>query len=157
MVTEALEEIHAKGIVHCDLKTDNVVLVTNRKNTVRSVSIIDLGLGRHEGGQHKKKSDRGRNRPWYCDCYYTGEAMTPACDLVGLGVLFEDMFKATKSVPLVLRNMASRMRSSDHAQRPQISEVKKLLQSFLPKGKAKADKEGEAEREGNSDQPEVEE
>lgn len=118
LVTEALEKVHAKGVVHCDFKTDNVVVETNAKGVIRRVHIIDFGLALREGG---KQPPKGNGRlSWYCGCYYSEQPMTPACDLVGLGVLFQDLLQATEAGPKALHDMAARMQKRDHAKRPQL-------------------------------------
>ncbi|XP_063590130.1 uncharacterized protein LOC134767010 [Penaeus indicus] len=51
-VTEALQEIHDAGFVHCDFKTDNIVVETAKKGQVSKVHVVDFGLTQPVGGSH---------------------------------------------------------------------------------------------------------
>ncbi|XP_047497340.1 casein kinase I homolog HRR25-like [Penaeus chinensis] len=51
-VTEALQEIHDAGFVHCDFKADNIVVETARKGHVSKVHVVDFGLTQPVGGSH---------------------------------------------------------------------------------------------------------
>ncbi|XP_037787549.1 uncharacterized protein LOC119583114 [Penaeus monodon] len=51
-VTEALQEIHDAGFVHCDFKADNVVVETAKKGQVSKAHVVDFGLTQPVGGSH---------------------------------------------------------------------------------------------------------
>lgn len=131
MIAEALGAVHAKGFVHCDFKIDNIVVETTEENLLRRVSVIDFGMALREGGTCCH--DKGKRFLWHCHCFYSAQGVTGACDLVGLGVLFKDLFRMTEGLPRALWEMATRMQRRSHAQRPQITQAKELLRGLLKK------------------------
>ncbi|XP_042872090.1 sperm motility kinase 3A-like [Penaeus japonicus] len=129
-VTKAIQEIHEAGMVHSDLKLDNVVVETSKKGEVQSVHIIDFGLSVPVGGRQgpKKSADR---KEWYCGCYYSGDKMKPKCDVVGLGVILTEVLDHLEEVPEELDDMVERTQEFEHELRPEVEEVRELLERLL--------------------------
>jgi eukaryotic-like serine/threonine-protein kinase len=50
-IGEALQEAHSKGIVHRDVKTDNIMI-----NTKNQVKVMDFGLAKLKGSQKRNSS-----------------------------------------------------------------------------------------------------
>ncbi|XP_047472904.1 casein kinase I-like [Penaeus chinensis] len=83
-LTQAVQELHQKGVVHCDLKPDNVVVEMDGEERPQTVHVIDFGLARPLGGKQRPKKTRFP-KEWYCRCYYSGDELSPKCDMPGLG------------------------------------------------------------------------
>lgn len=49
-VAEGLADLHANGLIHRDVKPDNLWLETDRDGRVVRVKLIDFGIARHVGG-----------------------------------------------------------------------------------------------------------
>ncbi len=91
-VADALHYVHGKGIVHCDIKTENI-LVSEQQGTKRRqlvVKLLDFGLAR------SLASGRGSG-PLSGTPHYVaperikGDAASPASDIYALGILFYEL------------------------------------------------------------------
>jgi serine/threonine protein kinase len=97
-VAEALQYIHSHRIVHCDIKTENILMcddpTTQRSKKV--VKLLDFGLARSTSTQRHTGSLSGT--PHYvAPERIRGEPPTPQSDIYGLGILFYELI--TGSVP----------------------------------------------------------
>ena len=52
----ALEHIHARGIIHCDVTPPNLIIMTQRSKMPGILKLIDLGLARTEDNPNQDKS-----------------------------------------------------------------------------------------------------
>ena len=97
-VADALHYIHGKNIVHCDIKTENI-LVSERAGTKRrqiQVKLLDFGLARSTSASRTTSSLSGT--PHYvAPERIRGEPPTPASDIYGLGILLYEVL--TGKVP----------------------------------------------------------
>ena len=96
-VAEALHYIHSNKIVHCDIKTENILLCelpgTKRK---KQVKLLDFGLARSTVAGRQSSSLQGT--PHYvAPERIRGAQPTPASDIYGLGILFYELL--TGKVP----------------------------------------------------------
>lgn len=91
-VADALHYVHGKGIVHCDIKTENI-LVSEQQSTKRRqqiVKLLDFGLAR------SLASGRG-SAPLSGTPHYVaperikGDAASPSSDIYALGILFYEI------------------------------------------------------------------
>jgi serine/threonine-protein kinase len=90
-VTAALARAHDLGVVHRDIKPDNIFLI-NRGGRRNYVKVIDFGLARlaHDGRLAAKGAVFGT--PEYMSPEQArGEDATPVSDLYSLGVIFFEM------------------------------------------------------------------
>ncbi|WP_168224691.1 protein kinase domain-containing protein [Rhodoferax aquaticus] len=96
----ALEQIHALGIVHRDVKPENLMLRANG-----SVALIDFGVAKHTShnlGQTLHGEIVGS--PFYLSPEQAaGKAVSPASDLYALGVIFFEMLTGKR--PFVAQTM----------------------------------------------------
>ena len=90
-VAEALNYIHQNDIIHCDIKTENILLTeqTTGPRRQRVVKLLDFGLAR------RRSSDDDRTlsgTPHYvAPERIRGGAASPASDVYSLGILFYEM------------------------------------------------------------------
>jgi serine/threonine-protein kinase len=97
---EALDYIHSKGIVHCDIKTENILLVDSpvggqRRNKIQ-VKLLDFGLARSTVADRNTSSLAGT--PHYvAPERIRGAQAAPPSDIYGLGILFYELL--TGKVP----------------------------------------------------------
>ncbi|MEZ4402630.1 MAG: serine/threonine-protein kinase [Kofleriaceae bacterium] len=97
-VADALHYVHSQGIVHCDIKTENILLTeqpgTKRRQLV--VKLLDFGLARSLTGGRSSGPLSGT--PHYVSPErIRGDAATPSSDLYALGILFYELI--TGAVP----------------------------------------------------------
>ncbi|MCG8417191.1 MAG: protein kinase [Proteobacteria bacterium] len=97
-VAAALDYIHNKGIVHCDIKTENIMLTeveggAHKRNKLQ-VKLLDFGLARSTSGLHNTGSLSGT--PHYvAPERLRGEQVAPSNDIYGLGILFYELITGT--------------------------------------------------------------
>ncbi len=91
-VADALHYVHGKGIVHCDIKTENI-LVSEQQGTKRRqqiVKLLDFGLARSLAGGRTSGPLSGT--PHYvAPERIRGDAASPASDIYALGILFYEI------------------------------------------------------------------
>lgn len=97
-VAEALHYIHGNDVVHCDIKTENI-LITEQQGTKRrqlQVKLLDFGLARSLRTSRITSSLSGT--PHYvAPERIRGEPPAPTSDIYGLGILFYELL--TGKVP----------------------------------------------------------
>ncbi len=90
----ALDRAHQAGVIHRDLKPDNVVI-----NRHHEPIIMDFGLARREGSGDTKLTKAGQlmGTPAYMSPEQVSgnvDAMGPGCDIYSLGVILYEMLTA---------------------------------------------------------------
>jgi len=110
-VAEALQSVHAHGLVHCDVTTSNVMLETGVVNPIEiSCKLLDLGIavraGEPESSSGRKRCP-GTSRFMSPEQWNASVALTFSVDTYSLGlVVFESL---TGRSPYDLLQDASRM------------------------------------------------
>ena len=95
-----LAEAHRHGIVHGDLKSNNIILTSGPDREIRAV-ITDFGLARiAEGASRSGPSSELAGTPSYmAPELWKGEKATPASDLYALGVIYYELVARRKPFP----------------------------------------------------------
>ncbi|XP_042889668.1 casein kinase I-like [Penaeus japonicus] len=60
----ALQEIHEQGVVHCDIKPDNVVVDRTSDGALQGVHIIDYNISLAVGGRHPAEKYATEYQEW---------------------------------------------------------------------------------------------
>ncbi len=93
-VAEALHYMHEQGIIHCDIKSENIFLCRQtgegRKRT--EVKLIDFGLSRTEAlGAKLAQSEVAGTPEYMAPEQIRGRAPQPSIDIYALGILMYEM------------------------------------------------------------------
>jgi serine/threonine protein kinase len=140
-LTDELEYIHLKGILHRDVKPGNIFYSNGR------AVLLDFGIGRAPGeSRHEKPERRTLSKPWAAPEQYDG-ITSEASDMFSYGatlytliegrspyVDLEDHTKLhpfTVGLPLKLKSLIERLLSIDPAQRPTATQAKQMLEEIL--------------------------
>ncbi len=94
-ILSALSEVHTKGIVHCDIKPQNVVLVGSGE-----IKLMDFGISKSMASQTEEVSEVTVGTVQYVSPEQAeGKPLSPASDLYSFGVTLYEM--ATGVLPFV--------------------------------------------------------
>jgi serine/threonine protein kinase len=92
-VAEALHYIHKQNVVHCDIKTENILICEEEheaKRTRMTVKLLDFGLARSLTASRMSTSLSGT--PHYvAPERIRGEPASPASDVYGVGILLYEL------------------------------------------------------------------
>src|SRR6185436_19092164 len=92
-VAEALHYIHKQGVVHCDIKTENILLSEEEHEGKRSktvIKLLDFGLARSLTASRMSTSLSGT--PHYvAPERIRGEPASPQSDVYGVGILLYEL------------------------------------------------------------------
>jgi serine/threonine-protein kinase len=98
-LAEALHYIHKQGVVHCDIKTENILISEQEQEGKRSktvIKLLDFGLARSLTASRASTSLSGT--PHYvAPERIRGEPASPASDVYGVGILLYEL--VTGQVP----------------------------------------------------------
>ncbi len=127
-VLDALEAVHAAGVIHRDLKPSNLFLA--RTGSGAQVKLIDFGIAKHTG-------QSGRDAPktlvsaivgtpdYMSPEQVNGEAVTAASDLYALGCVMFEML--TGKLPFDDESSVRKMLSHVERPAPRVTSIVKTL------------------------------
>ncbi|KAK8398144.1 hypothetical protein O3P69_003817 [Scylla paramamosain] len=134
-VARCLRQVHALGVVHNDVKNNNVTLLIPQHETQPpQVSIIDYGLACHTGFSLGFKLAHEADRYfWIAPEVLAGGISTPHSDIFSLGVLLQEMlfFMRSHRYRSFLAEVAQRTHHQDATCRPSLEEVVEQLAAGL--------------------------
>lgn len=97
-VADALRLIHSRGVVHCDIKSDNIFLcqVAGKQRRRILVKLLDFGLSRMQAASGPVSlSDVGGTPAYMAPERIRRAPPHPSMDIYSLGVLFYEMLTGT--------------------------------------------------------------
>ncbi len=107
-LARGLEEIHARGVVHRDVKPSNVLLMGDEGRA----ALTDFGVAREEGSEHTKTGEV-LGTPYYMapEQLRSTADVGPAADMYAFGVVLYELFvgeRPTQSTSQVAGRLAGR-------------------------------------------------
>jgi serine/threonine protein kinase len=92
-IADAIRYVHEKGVVHCDIKAENVLLVTERSELGRRAfraKLLDFGLARAQANPTESVNIQG-TPAYLAPERIKGAAPAPSMDIYALGILFYEL------------------------------------------------------------------
>lgn len=134
-ILAALSHIHSKGIVHCDIKPHNILLMKNGK-----IKITDFGIARMPGVIPDLPPDRAVGTVYYVSPEQAeGKVLDHRSDLYSLGIMMYQM--ASGRLPFESSDIdkVARMQASAPPRRPRSinPDISKGLEQIILKSIAK--------------------
>ena len=134
-ILSALSHIHSKGIVHCDIKPHNILLMRNGR-----IKITDFGIARMPGVIPDLPPDQAVGTVYYVSPEQAeGKVLDHRSDLYSLGIVMYQM--ASGKLPFSSNDIdkVARMQASAPPKRPRAinPEISKGLEQIILKSMAK--------------------
>lgn len=145
-VAQNLKEVHAKGVIHNDLKLDNVMVKceeTDSGGQLYKTSLIDFGLAKFSGERMRLKGKYFPNSH-YAPELYVGVECVPSSDVFSLGVMLLDMLSICQRkcktlykdlqaafLTALLKMLAGDMKYYSASERPTLDKVIASLQDLI--------------------------
>ncbi|WP_255483439.1 serine/threonine-protein kinase [Mycoplasma sp. Pen4] len=87
-IAEGIGELHANGIIHRDIKTQNIIV-----DNTHNIKIIDLGISLTDDSQRLTRANAVICSPYYAAPEYSikGAEITKAVDIYALGIVLFEM------------------------------------------------------------------
>lgn len=106
----ALQVIHHHGIVHCDLKPDNIMLVNDPSASAKQrIKILDFGIARmvaNTGIIHSPGIAAG-TQGYMAPEQQLGGVVGPRADIYALGVIYRELISGSRSLDAALPEIDS--------------------------------------------------
>jgi serine/threonine-protein kinase len=91
-VCEAVGFAHSKGIIHCDLKPQNVLVLPDG-----GIKVTDFGIARAFSAGTTEQRGKAWGTPYYASPeLISGDPLTPASDVYALGVMFYELLAGAR-------------------------------------------------------------
>ena len=134
-ILSALSHIHSKGIVHCDIKPHNILLMRNGK-----IKITDFGIARMPGVIPDLPPDQAVGTVYYVSPEQAeGKVLDHRSDLYSLGIMMYQMSSGKLPFQSSDIDRVARMQASAPPKRPRLinPEISKGLEQIILKSLAK--------------------
>jgi serine/threonine protein kinase len=113
----ALEAVHARGIVHCDVKPSNCLCVLNGEQA--HLTLLDFGVAQQIDGN---REDSVVGTPDYMSPEQArGDEVDARSDIYSLGIMLGELL--TGRVPFIGNSLAALLDSQEHDQPPSLAEL----------------------------------
>ncbi len=147
-LAQALQFLHQRKIIHCDLKSANILLVESDK--LLEAKIADFGLSKAQYASIKSVVETSQAMAWCAPEILTGDKATDAADIYSYGMLLWEIMTGKCPIQSPLKNPISREREScdgipsgyaslitrcwatDPRERPQVADILKILNQITP-------------------------
>lgn len=88
-IADALHYIHGKGIVHCDVKPENILLckMPTKQRRKWSIKLLDFGLAHAQSASQSVRDAINGTPPYMAPETVMGHAPTPSSDIYSLGIV----------------------------------------------------------------------
>lgn len=117
---EKLQEIHNKGLIHNDFKSDNILVSGTPEKP--KISIIDLGLACLEGGNLGLEGNQ-EQYPWMAPEVNKKSPSTQASDVYSYAFLMKDIMARVMGIPSRWLWKVKSALSDDPEKRPSLEKV----------------------------------
>ena len=108
-ILSGVEELHLRGVIHCDLKPANVVLSRGRDNE-QTAKLIDFGIARLEAEKQREAGFTGT--PAYASLEQVrNQEVTRASDVYSVGVILYEMLVGARPFGSVKEQLRGRPES----------------------------------------------
>ncbi|XP_050712592.1 serine/threonine-protein kinase pim-2-like [Eriocheir sinensis] len=127
----ALQQVHARGVVHNDIKANNVVVRLDPDNGRLHVSLIDYGLARGKGLTLFHEPYDHSLAPWMAPEELECEPCQPAGDVYSLACLLDEILYSCTALYPDLMEVVLQALSPSPEERPSVRAVAKAVQRCL--------------------------
>ncbi|MEA3494006.1 MAG: serine/threonine-protein kinase [Candidatus Margulisiibacteriota bacterium] len=116
-IIEGLEPVHAKGVIHRDLKPDNIKITKDGK-----AYLLDFGIAKAVSGTTVNRTQQAMGTPEYMSVeqWDTTKGIDGRTDQYSIGVILWEMLHGV--VPFPAKNINEAMHNAFHAQIPEIGD-----------------------------------
>src|SRR4030095_557134 len=91
-ILRAVDFLHRRGVLHLDLKPQEILVTTPDKTGELTVKLIDFGLSQWKSGGEEGAGDFFGTPPYSAPEILMGEKPSPLSDLYSLGMIFHQIF-----------------------------------------------------------------
>jgi hypothetical protein len=128
-IAEALAFVHARGIMHRDIKPGNILLPTTTTGTGAPAKLADFGIARLVNGSRLTATGSVMGTPAYISPEQaSGLPASPASDIYALGIVLIECLTGTHPFPgTALESASARLSQQPDLGDPRLAEHRELL------------------------------